>query len=58
MLYNEYLRIRQSQGVNIAHELTIMKELDQIMARHGKPVERITRDWIMEKRLQKISCKR
>ena len=35
---NEYLRIRQSQGVNIAHELTIMKELDQIMARHGKPV--------------------
>lgn len=45
---NEYLRIRQSQGVNIAHELTIMKELDQIMARHGKPVERITRELIEE----------
>lgn len=45
---NEYLRIRQSQGVNIAHELTIMKELDQIMLRHGKPVERITRELIEE----------
>lgn len=45
---NEYLRIRQSQGVNIAHELTIMKELDQIMVRHGKPVERITRELIEE----------
>ncbi len=45
---NEYLRIRQSQGVNIAHELTIMKELDQIMVRHGKPVEQITRELIEE----------
>lgn len=45
---NEYLRIRQNQGVNIRYELTIMKELDQIIARRRKPVERITRELIEE----------
>lgn len=47
-IINEYLSIRQNQGVNIANELTIMKELDQIIARYRKPVERITRGIIEE----------
>lgn len=32
-VFNEYLRIRLNQGVKINHELTLMKELDQIIVK-------------------------
>lgn len=47
-VFNEYLRIRLNQGVKINHELTLMKELDQIIVKKRKPVDRITRELIEE----------
>lgn len=47
-VFLEYLKIREKQGVNIRHELTLMRELDVIMAQGNMPVDRITRE-IVEK---------